>query len=132
MKSLKKLILWIVFLIIILFLAYLFTNWVTVVKNWYERFNKLFYAILFIIFLYYLIFYTIKPIYFKWFKIINTFIWLWIIFISQYFIINSWVDGIFYGDILCIIWVILTIIWPTNLLISKKDQKEKDLEIIEV
>lgn len=50
---------------------------------------------------------------------------------SQKFIANSWIDWIYYWDILCIIWVVLTILWPTNALISKKEQKEKDVEIIE-
>jgi len=56
---------------------------------------------------------------------------LLIIFISQYFVANSWIDWVYFWDILCLIWVILTIIWPTNALASKKELKEKDLEIIE-
>lgn len=131
MKSLRRIIFWIIFSIIICVLVYLYINKVVIVKNEFENINSIIYIILFVIFLYYTIFYVIRPTYIKWFKLINTFIWLWIIFISQYFVANSWIDKIFYWDILCLVWVVLTIIWPTNALISKKDQKEKDLEIIE-
>jgi len=131
MKSLRRIIFWIIFSILICVLVYLYINKVVIVKNEFENINSIIYIILFVIFLYYTIFYVIRPTYIKWFKLINTFIWLWIIFISQYFVANSWIDKIFYWDILCLVWVVLTIIWPTNALISKKDQKEKDLEIIE-
>ena len=132
MKNLKRIIFWIIFLALICLLVYLYINWVTIVKDEFKNINLVIYIILFVIFLYYTILYVIRPTYIKWFKLINTFIWLWIIFVSQYFIANSWIDKIFYWDILCLIWIVLTIIWPTNLLISKKDQQEKDLEIIEI
>ena len=131
MKNIRRLIFWIVFSILIFILIYLFSKWIVIVKSDYENLNKIFYVIILIVFLYYLLFYVIRPTYIKWFKVINTLIWIWIIYISQYFLANSWIDWIFYWDILCIIWVILTIIWPTNALISKEEQKEKDLEIIE-
>lgn len=132
MKNLKRIIFWIIFLALICLLVYLYINWVTIVKDEFKNINLVIYIILFVIFLYYTILYVIRPTYIKWFKIINTVIWLSIIFISQYFVANSWIDKIFYWDILCLIWIVLTIIWPTNLLISKKDQQEKDLEIIEI
>jgi len=131
MKNLRKIIFWILFSFFIFVLIYLFSKWVIIAKQWYESINKVFYIILFIIFLYYIVFYVIKPTSFKRFKVVNTAIWLFIIYISQKFIANSWVDWIYYWDILCLIWVLLTIIWPTNALISKKDQQEKDVEIIE-
>lgn len=131
MKNLRKIIFWILFSFFIFVLIYLFSKWVIITKQWYESINKVFYIILFIIFLYYIVFYVIKPTSFKRFKVVNTAIWLFIIYISQKFIANSWVDWIYYWDILCLIWVLLTIIWPTNALISKKDQQEKDVEIIE-
>ena len=131
MKNVRRIVFWILFSIFIVILLYLFSKWVIITKPEYDNLNKIFYIILFVIFLYYLTFYVIRPTYIKRFKRINTFIWLWIIYISQYFIANSWIDWIYYWDILCLVWVVLTIIWPTNALISKNDQKEKDLEIIE-
>lgn len=131
MKNIKRIIFWIIFSILICLLIYLYVNWVVLVKSEFENVNLIIYLSLFVIFLYYLIFYVIRPTYIKYFKVINTFIWLLIIFISQYFVANSWIDWVYFWDILCLIWVILTIIWPTNALASKKELKEKDLEIIE-
>lgn len=131
MKNARRIIFWIIFLILIALLVYLFSKWIIISKPDYENINKVLYIVLFIIFLYYLTFYSIRPTYIKWFKIINTIIWLFVIYISQYFIANSWIDWIYYWDIICLIWVVLTIIWPTNALISKKEQKEKNIEIIE-
>lgn len=130
-KNLNRIIFWIIFSVLICLLVYLYINWVVIVKSEFENINLVIYAILLVIFLYYTILYVIRPTYIKWFKLINTFIWISVIFISQYYLANSWIDKIYYWDILCLIWVVLTIIWPTNLLISKKDQQEKDLEIIE-
>ena len=131
MKNVRRIVFWILFSIFIAVLVYLFSKWVIITKPEYENFNKIIYIILFAIFLYYLTFYVIRPTHIKWFKLINTFIWLWIIYISQYFIANSWIDWIYYWDILCLVWVVLSIIWPTNALLSKNDQKEKDLQVIE-
>ena len=131
MKDLKRILLGIIFAILICILAYLLTNWVVIVKSEYENINLVIYILLFIIFLYYLIFYIIKPTYIKRFKVINTVLWLFVIFIGQHFLANSWVEWIYYGDILCIIWVVLTIIWPTNLLVSKELEDSKKVEIIE-
>ena len=131
MKNIKRIIFWIIFSILICLLIYLYVNWVVLIKSEFENVNLIIYLSLLVIFLYYLIFYVIRPTYIKYFKVINTFIWLLIIFISQYFVANSWIDWVYFWDILCLIWVILTIIWPTNALASKKELKEKDLEIIE-
>ncbi len=131
MKDLKKIIFWVLFSALICALIFLFIKWVQIVKPEFEQANLIIYITLCVIFFYYLIFYIIRPTFIKWFKIINTLVWLLIIFISQYFVANSGVDSIFYGDILCLIWVALTIIWPTNALASKKELKERDLEIIE-
>ena len=131
MKDLKRILLGVIFAILICILVYLYINWVIIVKSEYENINLVIYILLLVIFLYYLILYVIKPTYIKRFKVINTVLWLFVIFISQHFIANSWVEGIYYGDIVCVIWVVLTIIWPTNLLSSKKLEDSKKVEIIE-
>ena len=131
MKNIKRLIFWIIFSILICVLIYLYVNWVVIVKSDFENLNLVIYILLLVVFLYYLIFYTIKPTYIKYYRVINTWIWLLVIFISQRFLVNSWIDWIYYWDILCIIWVILTIIWPTKLLVSKELEDSKKVEIIE-
>jgi hypothetical protein len=131
MKNIKRIIFWIIFAILICVLIYLYVNWVIIVKSDFENLNLVIYISLLVIFLYYLIFYSIKPTYIKYYRVINTIIWIIVIYISQYFLINSWIDWIYYWDILCIIWVVLTIIWPTKLLVSKELEDSKKVEIIE-
>lgn len=58
-----------------------------------------------------------------------------IILISHATITDTPAQQVFIGDIMKLIWVILVIIWPMKLLLSKKFQEKKqeeDLEIIEV
>ena len=131
MKNIKRIIFWIVFSLLICFLVYLYTNWVIIVREDITDINLVIYISLFVIFLYYLIFYAVRPTYIKYYRVINTIIWIIVIYISQYFLANSWIDWIYYWDILCIIWVILTIIWPTKLLVTKELEDSKKVEIIE-
>ena len=131
MKNIKRIIFWIVFSLLICFLVYLYTNWVIIVREDITDINLVIYISLFVIFLYYLVFYAVRPTYIKYYRVINTIIWIIVIYISQYFLANSWIDGIYYWDILCIIWVILTIIWPTKLLVTKELEDSKKVEIIE-
>ena len=132
MKNIKRIIFWIVFSLLICFLVYLYTNWVIIVREDITDINLVIYISLFVIFLYYLIFYAVRPTYIKYYRVINTIIWIVVIYISQYFLANSWLNWIYYWDILCIIWVILTIIWPTKLLVTKELEDSKKVEIIEV
>lgn len=132
--SIRRLSIWIVSLIIILYLVYLICSWSIIVNENYTSSNLFICCILLAIFWYYLICYSIKPIYFRWNKIVNAFIWILIILISQIFLVNSWIEKIFYWDIFSLIWVALTIIWLTNFLISpdvKKEIDDKKIEIIE-
>jgi hypothetical protein len=131
MKNIKRIIFWIVFSLLICFLVYLYTNWVIIVREDITDINLVIYISLFVIFLYYLIFYAVRPTYIKYYRVINTIIWIVVIYISQYFLANSWIDGIYYWDILCLIWVVLTIIWPTKLLVTKELEDSKKVEIIE-
>ena len=131
MKNIKRIIFWIIFTVLIWFLVYLFVNWVIIANSDYEKINIVFYILLLLVFSYYLIFYVIRPTYIKRFKIINTAIWLFVIYIWQHFLASSWIDWIYYWDIVCIIWVVLTIIWPTNALVWKDLEDSKKVEIIE-
>ena len=112
-------------------MVYFYTNWVIIVREDIKDINLVIYISLFVIFLYYLIFYAVKPTYIKYYRVINTIIWIIVIYISQYFLANSWIDGIYYWDILCLIWAVLTIIWPTKLLVTKELEDSKKVEIIE-
>lgn len=113
-------------------MTYLYINKVILAKANFENLNDLIYIIFFVICFYYLIIYSVWPTYFRLFKFINTLIWFVVIFLSQYLVTNSWPDWIFYWDIICVIWVVLTIIWPTNLLVSKELKESKDSKTVEI
>lgn len=135
MEIFKKSILGLIFLAVISYLVYLITSWVVVVKENFLDQNKIIIWFYILIFLYYLIFYVIKPTYIKRFKLRNTLIWVFVILSSQYFFLNEWHNWLYYADIFTVIGLFLTIIWPTNLLVSKKlkqEVQEKKMEIIEV
>lgn len=127
----KRLLFGLFFGLIVVWLIYLMWKWVNIVKDQYSWQNIVIYIILLVIFLYYLMFYTVRPTYIKYFKVINTCLWLFLITFSHIYLMNSGVDRIFYWDIFSLIWVFLTIIWPTKLLVSKELEDSKKVEIIE-
>jgi hypothetical protein len=134
MSYLKRILIFLFAWCALWYLGYLFFQWV-VISDWPQYQNYICYILLVLVFLYYIIFYSLKPTYIKRNKVINTLIWVFLIYLSHYYLLNSGYDNIYYWDIFSVIWVILTIIWPTNLLISKEVQKIKEdnySEIIEI
>lgn len=134
MDTIKRSIFWLIFLSIVVYLVYLFSNWAIIVNETFLDKNKLIFGIYLFVFLYYLVFYSIKPMYVKKHKLWNTLIWLFIITSSQSLLLNSWNDWIYFADMFTVIWIFLTAIWPTNVLISnklKKAKQDKKMEIIE-
>lgn len=127
----RRLIILLVFLWFVWWLTYLFIFSNNKITNLDTK-EYLIFAIYLLICLYYIIFYAVKPTYFKWYKLLNTIIWLVVIFISQKYVLNSWNEAIYYWDIFSIIWVVLTFVWPTNIFLPKEIKKEKKLEIIEI
>jgi hypothetical protein len=119
MDILKRSIFGILFTAIVAYLAYLFSNWIIIVNESFLDKNTIIYGLYILIFLYYLVFYVIKPIYIKKYKLRNTLIWIFIITSSQTFLANNGVDWLYFADIFTVIWVLLTIVWPTTLLVSE-------------
>ncbi len=134
MDTIKRFIFGLIFLWAIVYLIFLFSNGTIIVKEDFLDQNNIINWIYIIIFLYYLVFYIIKPTYIKRFKLRNTLIGIFMITASQSFLLNSWHEWLYFGDIFTVFGIFLTIIWPTNLLISqklKKEKQEKKMEIIE-
>ncbi len=135
MDILKKSIFGILFTAVLVYLIYLLSNWTIIVNESFLDQNIMVYWLYILIFLYYLVFYVLKPTYIKKFKLRNTLIWVFVITSSQTFLLNNGIEGLYYGDIFAVIWVVLTILWPTNLLVSsklKKETQDKKMEVIEV
>ncbi|HRU49916.1 MAG TPA: hypothetical protein P5155_00260 [Candidatus Absconditabacterales bacterium] len=135
MEIFKKSVFGLIFLSVISYLFYLMFSGTVIVKEDFLDKNKILIGLYILIFLYYLIFYVIKPTYIKRFKLRNTLIGVFVILSSQYFFLNEGHNGLYYADIFTVIGLFLTIIGPTNLLVSKKlkqEVQEKKMEIIEV
>ncbi len=134
MDILKRSILWIIFVAILAYLVFLFSNGTIIVNESFLDKNTMVFGLYILIFLYYLVFYIIKPTYIKKYKLRNTLIWIFVITSSQTFLWNNGPEWIYFADIFAVVWVFLTLIWPTNLLISKKLEKQKQdkkMEVIE-
>ncbi|HKL44008.1 MAG TPA: hypothetical protein VJ892_01885 [Candidatus Absconditabacterales bacterium] len=134
MDIVKRSIFGILFVAIISYLVYLLTNGTIIVNENFLDKNNIVYGLYILIFLYYIVFYTIKPTYIKRYKLRNTLLGIFVIVSSQTFLANMGSENIYYADILTVIGVFLTIIGPTNLLISKKlkqEKQEKKMEVIE-
>ncbi len=134
MDILKRSIFGILFTAIIAYLVYLFSNGTIIVNESFLDKNTMVYGLYILIFLYYLVFYILKPTYIKKYKLRNTLIWIFIITSSQSFLANQGAEWIYFADIFTAIWVLLTILWPTNLLVStklKKETQDKKMEVIE-
>lgn len=135
MEIVKRSIFGIIFLSILSYLVFLIFTWVVVVLPEYSKLNISILIFYIIIFLYYLFFYIIKPSYVKKHKLRNTLIGIFLITSSQSYLLNAGHLNTYFADIFTVIGVFLTIIWPTNLLISKKikqKNQEKKMEVIEV
>lgn len=135
LNILKRIIFWLIFLAILSYLTYILINWTIIVNENFLDQNMIINILYILIFLYYFVFYVVKPTYIPKFKLRNTLIGMFILTSSQSFLTNNWSLNIYFGDIFTVIWVILTIIWPTNLLISKKlkqKKQESKMEVIEV
>lgn len=135
MDIIKRSSFWVIFWAILVYLVCLLISWTIIVNEKFLDQNYMVYGLYILIFLYYLVFYVIKPTYIKKYKLRNTLIWIFVIVSSQSFLANMWIEKIYYADIFSVIWVFLTIIWPTNILVSKKlkqEKQEKKMEVIEV
>ena len=119
------------------YIVYLFTNGQVIVQGEYENLNELLYVLLTAFILYKIVFFGIFPkalFGMKMTKATMLVSGIILILIGHYVLLNDASNHIFLWDIVKIIWVIITILGPTNMLISKKVKKKADeskMEIIE-
>lgn len=121
-----------------LFTAYLVYSMVTgvmIVVPQYVALNYVFYGFFLLLSLYIAVYYGIYPMHIKFSRAILFVIGLSAIIMGKTVLANSGIDGIFFGDIACVFWVVTLILGPTGMLFTqsiKKQKEEKELEIIEV
>ena len=118
----------IVIVIFGLFLGYLFWlifHWESIVKSEYLSFNIPMYIILILLCLYMIFLYGIYPIHIKLSRVTALFIWLAFIVISQVVLANDGYSHIYIWDLFSVLWVLILILFPTNILTTEKVKKEK-------
>jgi len=131
----KRSIITILSLLIIIYLIYCFNHGIIITNSSFLNQNSNYYIILILIFLYTAIIHWIYPIHIKINKPVLFFIWIFLIIISKITLNNNWQLWIYFWDIFIVIWVIITLLSPTNILIPQKiinKKKSKKIQVIEV
>ncbi len=117
------------------YLLYTLIIWRSIVNPEYANLNYLFYGTFILFTLYIAVYYGIYPKHIKFSRAILFVIGLSAIILGKTMLANNGLEGVYFGDIACVFWVVTLILWPTGLLFTqkiKKQKEEKDLEIIEV
>lgn len=117
------------------YLIYSMLIWKSLVQPEYQNVNTLFYIILIGITLYVSVFYWLYPIHLKFSRSTLFVLGLSAIIMWKTVFLDDPINNIYFGDLSCVIGVILLIVGPTNLIITskvKKKKEDKNLEIIEV
>ena len=131
----KRLLVIIIFWILAWYLIYSLIVWKSIVQSQYSNMNLLFYIILIAICMYIAIFYWIYPIHIKFSRSTLFVLWLSAIIMWKTVFLDDPMNNIYFWDISSVLWVIILIIWPTNLITTskvKKIKEDKNIEIIEV
>lgn len=133
--TLKRITVILVFWVFAGYLIYSMIIGKPLVQNQYENLNIIFYILLLAITFFLVFFYWITPIPIKFSRATLFVLWLWAIVMGKTIFLNDPLNNIFFGDLSCVMGVLLLIIGPTNLIITNKVKntvQEKNIEIIEV
>lgn len=118
-----------------MYFVYLFVNGAVIVQAEYLSVNLLLYIVLILFFLYKFVFFGVYPILVVMHKPTIFVAGVALLFVGHYILVNDPNTHVYVGDLVKLLWVILIIISPTNLLHPEKTLKEKrnkEVEIIEV
>ncbi|MFC2696000.1 hypothetical protein BSK20_04690 [SR1 bacterium human oral taxon HOT-345] len=101
----------------------------------YQHMNFVFCVVLIVISLYISIFYGIYPIHVRFSRATLFVLGISAIVMGKTVFLNDPMNDAYFGDLSCVVGVLLLIIGPTNFIMTsgvKKKREEKNLEIIEV
>lgn len=117
------------------YVAYLFFQNITIVQSGFIEYNMVYYIILLLICLFLFIFFGVYPIHFKMTKATLFVLGIALIIIWDTVLLNNIANHVYVADIFKVLWVVLTLLAWTNVLITdkvKKQKQSKKVEIIEV
>lgn len=133
--AIKRSIVITIFGLFLLYLFWLIYQWESIVKSQYSGRNIPMYVILILFCIYMIALYWIYPIHIKFSRATALVIWLFFIVISQVVLANDGYSGIYIWDMFSVLWVVILILFPTNILTTdkvKKAKAKKNEVIIEV
>jgi len=120
---------------LIWYIAYLFFQDTIIVQWWFIEYNTIYYLILTLICVFLFVLFGVYPIYFKMTKATLFILGIALIIIGNTVLLNDVTHHIYVGDIFKVVWVLLTLLSWTNVLITDKVRKQKNkknMEIIEI
>ena len=132
---LKRGVVIVIFGVFLAYLIWLISQWTMIVKNQYDSRNIPMYIVLILLCLYMIFLYGIYPIHIKFSRATALVIWLLFIVISQIVLANDGYSHIYIWDLFSVLWVLILILFPTNILTTdkvKKAKSKKNEVIIEV
>lgn len=133
--SVKRSIVFIIFWTFLVYLIYLIIKWEPITTSEYSNMNIPMYVLLIALCIYMLIFYSIYPIYIKFSRATALVLWLACIIISKTMLANDWPSHVYIWDLFSVLWVLILILFPTNIVTTdkvKKSKAKKNEVIIEV
>ena len=131
----KRIIISVVSWLFLGYLAYLFFQGTVIVQSAYLEWITLYFLVLTLICLFLFILFGIYPVHFRLTKATLFVIGLALIVIWDTVLLNNITTYVYVWDIFKVLWVVLTLLAWSNLLITDKIQKkkqEKNIEIIEL
>lgn len=117
------------------YIAYLFFQNIIIVQSGFIEYNMIYYLILFLICLFLFLLFGIYPVHFKMTKATLFVLGIALIVIWDTVLLNDIANHVYVADIFKVLWVILTLLAWTNVLITDKVQKvkqNKKIQVIEV
>lgn len=132
---LKRIIISVVSWLFIWYLAYLFFQNTIIVQSWFAEYNTVYYILLILVCLFLFILFGVYPIHFRMTKATLFVLGIALIIIWDTVLLNDVITYVYVGDIFKLLWVVLTLLAWTNVLITDKVRKQKqnkNIEIIEV
>ena len=114
-----------IFWLFLLYLIWLIFQWSMIVKSEYAGRNIPMYVILIVLCLYMIWLYGIYPIHIRFSRATALVIWLFFIVISQILLANDGYSHIYIWDMFSVLWVVILILFPTNILTTDKVKKQK-------
>ena len=114
-----------IFGLFLLYLIWLISQWSMIVQDQYSGRNISMYIILILLCLYMIWLYGIYPIHIRFSRSTALVIWLFFIVISQVILANDGYSHIYIWDLFSVLWVLILILFPTNILTTDKVKKQK-------